>query len=153
MWPSLRRAGQWRRPDEGGSTRNTQLNDAEANRVAAKSKRGRKPAWESRSAELRQRVAQWKLTPPAKRQPVTLSELARELGIRPSLAGYYARQIPNSADDLLDQIPAVALVHLCPGILDTVVEALHKHIEGRGGGRRALRFLKEAGVFDSAGRR
>ncbi len=114
---------------------------------AGKSRRGRKPARESRSAEIRQRVAEWKLTPKQKRQPGTLRELARELGIRESLASYYAGQIPDSLDDLLDRIPAV-LLRLCPGLLDKALKRVIERIE-RGDYRLGFRFLKEAGVFDS----
>lgn len=64
---------------------NTQVTDA-----PAKPRRGRKPARESRAPEIRRRVAEWSLTPPERRQPSTLTELAQELGISHQLASYCA---------------------------------------------------------------
>jgi hypothetical protein len=58
-------------------------------------RRGRKPARESRSAEIRQGIGEWKQTPEGKRQPPTLTELAAELGISHQLASYYASRAPT----------------------------------------------------------
>ena len=63
-------------------------NDTESNSTTIEAKRGRKPAQESRSAELRQRIAEWKSAPPDKRQPPTLTALAEELGISHQLASF-----------------------------------------------------------------
>src|SRR5215472_7783312 len=110
------------------------MNLAEENQ--APPRRGRKPVRESRSREITERVAKWKLTPKAQREPPTLRELARDSGIRESLASYYARRIPDSVDDLLARRPAVALLQ-CPGIRDMALHALEKGFKGRGGGRLA----------------
>ena len=77
--------------------------------AAAKPRRGRKPARESRSDEIRRRVVAWSLTPPAQREPQTLTELARELGISHQLASYYAspdsitRECSNRSQAIVDK--------------------------------------------------
>ena len=84
--------------------------------VATESKRGRNPAQESRSAELRQRIAQWKSAPPDERQPPTLTALAEELGISRQLASYYATPLPTPEERWRRQMErmyreALAVVH------------------------------------------
>ncbi len=53
-------------------------------------RRGRKPASESRAAEIRQRLAEWKQTPEPQR--VSLRVLARELGTSHQLLSHYLQR-------------------------------------------------------------
>src|ERR1700739_3546074 len=103
------------------------MNDTESNRVATKSKRGRKPAQESRSVEIRQRIAEWKSVPHEQRKPIT--ELARDLGISHQLASHYASQVPWP-----DPV-AEARAHLraaIPRIMEMCMSKIEKRTRERG---------------------
>jgi len=110
--------------------------------VAAKSKRGRKPAQESRSAELRQRIAEWKGVSYQQRKPIT--ELARELGISHQLASHYASRVPSP--DPIAEAAAIVAENL-PRIAEMVGrwDEIYKKVgEGRPLSRNDLRFLRKA---------
>jgi hypothetical protein len=127
-----------------------QMNDTELNygtseaglstKVKVKSKRGRKPAKESRSAEIRQRIAAWKLVPYEKRKPVTV--LARELGISHQLASHYASQVP-SPDPIAEARAIVA--DALPRMVEMVARETEKRVrERRKFSRDDLSFLRKA---------
>src|ERR1700675_611056 len=54
--------------------------------------RGRRPVRESRRGEIVDAVTAWKMTPLAKREPPTLTELAAKLGATKHLVHYYYKQ-------------------------------------------------------------
>ena len=111
---------------------------------AQKSRRGRKPAQESRSAEIRQRVAAWKAIPCEQRPPIT--RLARDLGISHQLASYYASVVP-SPNPVAEF--AAALRAKLPQIVNIVKrwdEIKSKMKERRPLSRYDLRFLRKAAV-------
>jgi len=85
--------------------------DTESNHTSIKSKHGRKPAHESRSVEIRQRIREWKAVSPDERQPATLTQLARELGISHQLASYYHSSLLTT-EELWSRIYSKALATL-----------------------------------------
>lgn len=124
------------------------MNDTESNRIPGPpcitepqhSKRGRKPAQESRSVEIRQRIAEWKSVPRAQRKPLT--ELARELGISHQLASHYASQVPWP--DPFAEMAARTAEDL-PKIFKMVMGETEKLVRaGRKLSRDDLRFLRKA---------
>jgi hypothetical protein len=56
----------------------------------------------SNAHECRDRITAWKLTQEDRRQPLTLSALAGELGISKQMASYYAQRVPKSVEELVD---------------------------------------------------
>jgi hypothetical protein len=106
-------------------------------------RKGRKPVARSNAHECRDRITAWKLTPDERRQPPTLTALARELGISKQMASYYAQQVPESVEDLVDSAEREALGRY-PGILKTLgdlaekgsVEAIKVYIRELAGPRR-----------------
>ena len=66
------------------------MRDRENKLVRCGARRGRKPAGESRAAEIRARLAEWKQTPEAQR--ISLRALAVELGTSHQLLSFYLRR-------------------------------------------------------------
>jgi hypothetical protein len=106
-------------------------------------RRARKPVARSKAPECRDRITAWKLTPDERRQPPTLTALAAELGISKQMASYYAQQVPESVEELVDSAEREALGRY-PGILKTLgdlaekgsVEAIKVYIRELAGPRR-----------------
>src|SRR6267143_1796759 len=88
-------------------------------------RRGRKPVARSNARECRDKIIAWKLTPEEKRQPPTQAELAAQLGISKQMASYYAQQVPESIEELVDSAEREALGRY-PGILKTLGELAEK---------------------------
>jgi hypothetical protein len=87
--------------------------------------RGRRPVVDSNARECKDRITSWKLTPEEKRQPPTLTALATELGISKQMASYYAQQVPQSIEELVDNAEREALGSY-PGVLKTLGELARK---------------------------
>jgi hypothetical protein len=101
-------------------------------------KRGRKPAQESRSAEISERIARWKAVPFDQRPPIT--EVARELGISHQLASYHASQVPSADSRAKAIAQARANIHRNR---ETCGEEIEKLVRGRGKlSRRDRWFLR-----------
>jgi hypothetical protein len=107
-------------------------------------RKGRRPVARSNARECRDRITAWKLTPEEKRQPPTQGELAAQLGISKQMASYYAQEVPESIEELVDGAEREALGRY-PGILKTLgdlaekgsVEAIKVYIRELAGPRRA----------------
>jgi hypothetical protein len=106
-------------------------------------RKGRKPMARSNAHECRDKITTWKLIPEKNRQPATLTALAAELGISKQMASYYAQQVPESVEELVDSAEREALGRY-PDILKTLgdlaekgsVEAIKVYIRELAGPRR-----------------
>ncbi len=100
--------------------------NAQSNALSGvRSRRGRRPASESRSKEVRDKVAAWKLTPPERRQPPTMRALAAELRVSKSTVEYYSKQTPDSIEDLIDSTERDAL-RRNPSAINTLFDLAEK---------------------------
>lgn len=103
------------------------------------SKRGRKPAHESRSVEIRQRITEWKAMPRQQRPPIT--KVAHDLGISHQLASYHASQVPWP-DPFAEAVAGMRA--RLPRIMEMWIKATKKKARARGSYSRVeLRFLRK----------
>jgi len=93
--------------------------------LPAKRGKGRRPVRESHRGEILDAVTAWKMTPPAKREPPTLTELAAKLGATKQLVHYYYKQASGSVEEFIDQCEREVLQRY-PCVLDALTRQAEK---------------------------
>jgi len=93
--------------------------------LPAKRGKGRRPVRESHRGEILDAVTAWKMTPLAKREPPTLTELAAKLGATKQLVHYYYKQASGSVEEFIDQCEREVLQRY-PCVLDALTRQAEK---------------------------
>src|SRR5438445_1233218 len=105
---------------------------------------GRKPVGLARTAEVRDKVAAWKLTPPEKRQPPTIRAFADELGVSKSTVEYHLGRAPDGLSELMQAAESDELRNRYPSVLKVLgelaeagnIEAIKVYLRELAGPRR-----------------
>jgi hypothetical protein len=113
--------------------------------ASAKGKAGRKPVGIARTAEVRDKVAEWKLTPPEKRQAPTIRKLAAQLGVSKSTVEYHLERAPDGLTELMQAAESDELRGRHPNILNVLgnlaeacdIDAIRVYLKELAGPHRA----------------
>jgi hypothetical protein len=84
---------------------------------------------DSRGADVKRALAEWRLTPPHLREPQTIAALARKLGVSRSLLNYYDERTPQSPEDFIEACERNALGKYYSQALDAMGRKAAENVE------------------------